>query len=331
MNRAQFGAKQAVEVCVGVKRGDMVVVIKDKQNLKETSFIEEAVKKIGGQLKTFVLEEIGPRPLKSLPSEILTEIKKADAAFICVQYFQDELISVLLMIGGLVKKNKVKIAFMFDLSEELLRQGMAVDYQKIKEFSYKLYGRLKEAKKVQVKTDRGSDFLVELGYKWKVSDGFPEPGKWVNLPGGEVLTAPKNINGRIVIDGLIEEFNQPRFGLLNDYPISVDLKNGYAVRESIKCKNRDLKRFLEKNLFERDKNASRVGEFAFGTNIYLKKLIGNLTQDEKFPTVHIAFGDPHGPATGAPWKSEIHMDALILEPTAWVDGKIIMKEGKYTA
>jgi len=48
----------------------------------------------------------------------------------------------------------------------------------------------------------------------------------------------------------------------------------------------------------KDENSDRVGEFAIGTNIELKDVIGEILQDEKYPGVHIAFGNPYGAHTG---------------------------------
>jgi len=59
-----------------------------------------------------------------------------------------------------------------------------------------------------------------------------------------------------------------------------------------------------------DENSDRVGELAFGTNLGLSEMIGILLQDEKFPGVHIAFGDPYGSQTHANWKSKTHVDVL---------------------
>jgi leucyl aminopeptidase (aminopeptidase T) len=52
-----------------------------------------------------------------------------------------------------------------------------------------------------------------------------------------------------------------------------------------------------------DEFSDRVGELRFGTNLALSEMIGILLQDEKVPGVHLAFGDPYGSQTGAPWKS----------------------------
>jgi leucyl aminopeptidase (aminopeptidase T) len=76
-----------------------------------------------------------------------------------------------------------------------------------------------------------------------------------------------------------------------------------------------------------------VGEFAIGTNIGVSRVIGNILQDEKFPGIHIAFGDPYGAHTGAPWKSTTHIDVVGLEFNIWLgDGtheEQIMSEGKF--
>jgi hypothetical protein len=71
-----------------------------------------------------------------------------------------------------------------------------------------------------------------------------------------------------------------------------------------------------------------VGEFAIGTNIGLKDVIGNILQDEKLPGVHIAFGDPYGAHTGAQWKSSTHIDVVGRKFDIWADDRQIMSAGE---
>jgi aminopeptidase len=72
-----------------------------------------------------------------------------------------------------------------------------------------------------------------------------------------------------------------------------------------------------------------VGEFAIGTNIGLKDVIGNILQDEKLPGVHIAFGDPYGAHTGAQWKSSTHIDVVGRKFDIWADDRQIMSAGEF--
>jgi leucyl aminopeptidase (aminopeptidase T) len=76
-------------------------------------------------------------------------------------------------------------------------------------------------------------------------------------------------------------------------------------------------------------NSNRTGEFAIGTNVGLSRIVGNFLQDEKFPGVHIAFGNPYGFETGADWDCPSHVDVLASHATVSVDGRAIMENGRF--
>jgi leucyl aminopeptidase (aminopeptidase T) len=78
-----------------------------------------------------------------------------------------------------------------------------------------------------------------------------------------------------------------------------------------------------------DENSDRVGEFAIGTNIELKDVIGQILQDEKYPGVHIAFGNPYGEHTGAQWYSATHIDVVGRNFDIWADSQQIMRQGQF--
>ena len=72
-----------------------------------------------------------------------------------------------------------------------------------------------------------------------------------------------------------------------------------------------------------------MGEFAIGTNIAVHDVIGNILQDEKLPTLHIAFGHPYAEHTGAPWRSTTHIDIVGRSFSIWFDGDLVMEGGKF--
>ena len=86
-----------------------------------------------------------------------------------------------------------------------------------------------------------------------------------------------------------------------------------------------------------DENSDRVGEFAIGTNLGVERVIGNILQDEKFPGIHIAFGNPYGEHTGAPWRSGTHIDVVGLGFNIWLESgagsegitEQIMRDGRF--
>jgi len=111
-------------------------------------------------------------------------------------------------------------------------------------------------------------------------------------------------------------------------PVTLTVKDSRADLSSISCANESLRRDLVEYL-STDSNSNRLGEFAIGTNLALTSLTGNMLQDEKFPSVHCAFGNPLREETGADWESKTHIDGLVLKSSIWVDGRKIMDEGKH--
>ena len=58
-------------------------------------------------------------------------------------------------------------------------------------------------------------------------------------------------------------------------------------------------------------------------------VLGQILQDEKYPGVHIAFGNPYGAHTGADWFSSTHIDVVGRKFDIWIDGRQIMHGGEF--
>src|ERR671936_652133 len=69
--------------------------------------------------------------------------------------------------------------------------------------------------------------------------------------------------------------------------------------------------------------AEEMGDWFTERYVGLSRIVGNFLQDEKFPGVHIAFGDPYGFETNADWEAPSHVDALASHATVTVDGRRI--------
>ena len=212
-----------------------------------------------------------------------------------------------------------------------MKDGMCSDYKEIQRISRLVYERVRNARTIRVVTKKGCDFEAQFDpkLKWIISDGDIHPGFWKNLPDGEVFTAPATANGTVLIDGCLGDFFTEKYGSVERTPITIEVADGRAVRTGLRCANDALFRELGTYIFETDENSNRMGEFAIGTNIGLTKLIYNLLQDEKFPGVHVAFGSPFPPKTGATWDSKAHVDGVIIKPTITVDGEVLMDNGKF--
>ena len=154
------------------------------------------------------------------------------------------------------------------------------------------------------------------GYKWFKTSGIISPEKWGNLPGGECFTSPGEVNGTFVVDGVVGDWLCARYGLLAATPLTIQI----AANRIVSCSSANKQ--LEADFWaytHTDENSDRVGEFAIGTNLGVERVIGNILQDEKFPGIHIAFGNPYGEHTGAPWRSGTHIDVVGLGFNIWLE------------
>jgi aminopeptidase len=327
----QEGARTAVQVCMAVKNGENVLVVTDRQTLEVGKAIQEAAERISkGNTKLHVLEDSGERPVQELPKPILDLIPWANVTFWAAESKPGELPVRRLFFQ--TAKKYARHGHMPGITRQLMETGMCADYMRISDLTKKVERLVKGCKKARVVTKGGTELEVEFNpsWRWKLCDGlYPNKGMWGNLPEGEIYTAAFKANGRMVIDELGDWFS-PKYGVISSTPVSLQVRDSRVDPASIKCANDQLRKDFA-NYLQTDSNSNRLGEFAIGTNIFLEKLTGNLLQDEKFPSVHCAFGDPYPDETGADWESKTHVDGIMLNCSVWFDGKLIMDEGKHLA
>jgi leucyl aminopeptidase (aminopeptidase T) len=210
----------------------------------------------------------------------------------------------------------------------MMLEGMRADFHKVDQLSSKVIDIVRNAKVVRATTRGGSNFTATLNpkYKWLKTSGLISPDKWGNLPGGEVFTTPENVEGTLVIDGVVGDYLCEKYHSLAATPLTIRVKGNRLV--DAHSENKELESDFWKYTHT-DENSDRIGEFAIGTNIELKEVIGHILQDEKFPGIHVAFGDPYGNHTGAEWKSTTHIDVVATRFNIWVDDRQIMADGKF--
>jgi leucyl aminopeptidase (aminopeptidase T) len=72
--------------------------------------------------------------------------------------------------------------------------------------------------------------------------------------------------------------------------------------------------------------ARNVAEFGIGTNPNAV-LSGNILEDEKIlGTIHVAFGSNN--TFGGRVSAGVHLDAVVMNPTVYIDGSLILDKGR---
>ncbi|HWJ46910.1 MAG TPA: aminopeptidase, partial [Candidatus Udaeobacter sp.] len=321
------GARNAVNVCLKIQPSERVCVITDDATLEIAAAIVAELEKLGAPYRAWVLEELADRPLIDLPREILADLEQSQVSVFAVQVQRNELRSRIQM-TDVVNRRKIRHAHMVNINRQIMLEGMRADFQRVDRLSQKVVEMVRKASKIRATTVAGTDLTADLNpnYKWLKTSGIISTEKWGNLPGGEIFTTPGEVNGTFVIDGVVGDYLCAKFGNLRDNPLTIHVK-GNRLTEA-HSNNRELQDDFWKYTHT-DANSDRVGEFAIGTNIDLKDVIGHILQDEKYPGVHIAFGNPYGAHTGADWDSTTHIDVVGRKFNIWVDDQQIMREGKF--
>jgi aminopeptidase len=321
------GARNAIKVCLRVQPGEKVTVITDEATKEIAASMVRELEAVGAPYHAWVLEDVAPRPLGDLPREIAEDLETSQVSIFAVQAQANELHSRMQM-TDVVNRRKIRHAHMVNVNRQIMLEGMRADFLKVDRISVKVVEMVRRAKQVRAKTPAGTDLVADLNpnYRWVKTSGIISPDKWGNLPGGEVFTTPGEVNGTFVIDGVVGDWLCAKFGSLREHPLTIRVKGNRVVEAH--SANHDLESDFW-SYTHTDENSDRVGEFAIGTNIELKDVIGQILQDEKYPGVHIAFGNPYGAHTGAEWYSSTHIDVVGRKFDIWVDSEQIMRDGKF--
>ncbi len=321
------GARSAITTCLRVDPSEKVTLITDRVTEPIAASLAAALAENGCRWNAFVLEDLAPRPLTGMPAAVLEDMETSDVSIFAVVVQQNELRSRMQM-TDVVNRRHMRHAHMVNITPQIMCEGMRADFNLVDRLSQKIVEKVRKATYVRATTAAGTDIRADLNpdYKWFKTSGIISREKWGNLPGGECFTSPGEVNGTFVVDGVVGDYLCARYGLLEATPLTIEIKGNRIVD----CQS-DNKQLRDEfwAYTHTDENSDRVGEFAIGTNIGIERVIGNILQDEKFPGIHIAFGDPYGNHTGAPWRSSTHIDVVGLRFNIWVEEEQIMRDGHF--
>jgi leucyl aminopeptidase (aminopeptidase T) len=229
---------------------------------------------------------------------------------------------------AVINRQGIRHAHMVNIDRQIMVEGMRADYAEVDRLSTRLLAKARPARRIRVTSPAGTEIEATFAphLHWIKTSGIITPEKWGNLPGGEIFTAPENVEGRFVVDGVVGDFLCRKYGDLKETPLTIDIRGNRIA--GLSCENaallEDFRRYTTT-----DENSDRVGEFALGTNTAVRDVCGNILQDEKIPGVHIAFGHPYAEHTGQTWVSTTHIDCVGRDFDVWIDGEPVMQNGAY--
>jgi aminopeptidase len=323
------GARNAVRSCLNIGPKDRVCIIRDRPRAEIAAAIEEEASATGASVQSWAMEDYIGRPATTFPRPMADEIIRfgPTASYFIGTGMKGELGFRQPMLILLARHLRCRHGHMIGISELLMRDGMAADYEEIYRVTRQVYEIVRQAERITVSTALGTELVATFSplLKWIPCDGrYWQQGRWGNLPEGETFTCPLYVDGVIAAEELGDWFTE-KYGVLAP-PLRMMVKGSRMV--SVETPDPALAAGVREYMGQHP-NSNRVGEFAIGTNVGLRRIVGNFLQDEKFPGVHVAFGDPYGFETGADWDCPSHVDALASHATVSVDGRPLMEAGRF--
>jgi len=321
------GARNAVRSCLRIQPDEKVTLITDRASLEIAASLARELAQLGAPYHAWILEELAPRPLVDMPRAILDDMETSHVSIYAVRAQPNELPTRMQM-TDVVNRRRMRHAHMVNIDRRIMLEGMRADFAEVDRISTQVWQMASRAREIRATTPAGTEIVGRFSprLKWLKTSGIISPHKWGNLPGGETFTAPERVDGTFVIDGVVGDYLCEKYGDLRDTPLTIQIREN-RLREAHSSNKR-----LEEDFWRychTDENSDRVGEFAIGTNVAVRDVIGNILQDEKIPGIHIAFGNPYGAHTGADWYSATHIDVVGRKFDVWIDGRQIMHAGAF--
>lgn len=305
----------AIKTCMGVKKNESILVVTDELTNEIGYSLYRNASELGYNA-LFAEMKSGKINGEEPPKEIAELMQKFDVVLCPTAKSLTHTDA-----RRAASEKGVRIATFPGITKDIMIRGMNADYKKISKLSVKLKEILEKGKVIRVTSKLGTDIILPIeGRTAYASKGlFHAKGESGNLPTGETFLAPIEgaSNGVFVVDGSFAGL-----GLIKNINIKVEVKNGMAV----KITGGKEAETLNKMLAKAGKMARNVAEFGIGTNDSAK-LSGVLLEDEKvMGTIHIALGN--NISMGGTVNVPIHLDGVVKKPTVFLDGRLLMKEGK---
>ena len=103
------GARNAVTVCLAIRRGERVALIADRASAVVAASIAAVLDEVGAPYESVLIEDVVTRPMTVAPPAVLDALEHADAGILCVQPEQGEL-GARMAIVSVVERRAIRYA-----------------------------------------------------------------------------------------------------------------------------------------------------------------------------------------------------------------------------
>jgi leucyl aminopeptidase (aminopeptidase T) len=293
-------SRRVIEGSLGVVAGDRVVIVVDTPRGALGAALSEAARTVGAEAIAVQLDQLGRRPLRAVPASLRGLLEGAQASILLIGYDEEEW-SMRVEYAKIVTDLRLRHAHMVGLGRAAMLTGFAVDHQRVVDATRAVRTRLRPDSVLRMRSTIGTDLEVRLHprHRWQERVGIVRPGRWENLPSGELFTCPGEVNGTYIADASLGGQVGANAGVIS------------------------------RTLLRGERNADRVGMVVLGTNIGLRDATGEICCDQNMPGLHIGFGATFPEQTGAEWDAAMQLVMAATGADVDLDGSPLLRSGRY--
>lgn len=320
-------ARRILEGSLSLVPGETALVIVDRARMDLVPPLAEVATLSGAKCEVVVLEDTGLRPMRELPAEIDEKLARAQATVLLVGFVEGEH-PMRLQLLERVRELGLRHAHMVGVTRRAMLAGFSVDPTRILDATRAVRMRVRPGSVLVARTSAGTDLTVKLhpAHRWAEHVGVIRPGRWENLPSGELMTAPEQVDGVFVCDASAGGPFGAAAGLLTRTPIRLEIEAG--VVKSIVCNDSAVQRGVE-SFVANDRYSGHVGTIVLGTNVGLLAPIGELVCDQNLPGLHISLGSTFSDVTGASPTTTAQLSLTSSGGDVDLDGVPLIRAGRY--
>lgn len=218
-------------------------------------------------------------------------------------------------------KRGCKYIGMPEISVATLSSGAATaDYAEVGRITKAVSDLLAAGSEVHITSELGTNITFSIAGRpcFELSGVF-RPGTIACFPDGEAAMAPVEGTaiGAVVVDSSLHQI-----GMLHE-PVIWRFERGRVIAVEGGEAARRLQAILTA---QGDSNSWNLGEFAVGTNPAARHGTTVSEDKKRLGSIHLALGD--NLTLGGQNKSLTHLDGVLSAPNLWVDGKLIIEQGR---
>jgi leucyl aminopeptidase (aminopeptidase T) len=300
-----------VRRCLGVERGEGVVVVADEPSRGIAEALREEASGAGAEA---VLTVMDPRANEGAepPAAVAAALAAADVFIAPTSRSLSHTRA-----RKAASERGARGATLPGVTEDMLARLMSVDFDLMTRRSRAVAELLSDEHEARVTCPRGTELRLDLRHRAAIADDgdLTLPGAFGNLPCGEGFIAPHGGEGTVFVSTL------PGHGIA-DEPVALTVERGRLAR----AEGPVGEAFFE-SLERHGRDGLNLAELGVGTNEHAT-LTGNVLEDEKIlGTIHVAFGASAG--IGGNVSVPVHLDVVVLDASLQVGRTTVLDGGRW--